>query len=627
MHEKIIFVAPYDGLKNIAVQVMKEMNIHIDTYVGDLGIGIEKTIEAQKNGKRVVISRGGTAKIIKEELDIPVVEIKVTGYDLLRVFNKYKNSQKKIAVIGYENVINGARVIADILGFNIKYLVIEEELEVERKIDSAIDMGIDIVIGDTVSVRAAKKKGIMYELIESGREAIMNSIDEAIKLNEAIERDREKNLRYKTILNFINEGVIAVNKDEEVIIYNEGAEKLLEIPKEKVMYKKVSKVIPNTRIPQVLKSGVTELACIQNIGKATIATNRVPIVLENEIKGAVVTFQDITKIEELEKKIRQELFKKGLIAKRTFEDFKGDSKIINKVIRLSKKYAKSDSTILLRGESGTGKEVLAQAIHNYSDRNKGPFVAINCSAIPSNLLESELFGYVEGAFTGARKGGKKGVFEIAHKGTIFLDEISEMDIKLQARILRVIQEMEVMKIGDDKIIPIDVRIIAATNRNLLNEISNNNFRRDLYYRINVLKIEIPPLKERKEDIQILSKFFLEKYNKKYGKRVNVIDNDTLNMFHNHQWPGNIRELENVIEKIVIVGEKEVLEKDSANIIFNELLDDKEVEYEEDYLKGTLENIERKIARKVLELENYNKTKAAERLGITRVTLNSKLNNV
>ncbi|KAB3536962.1 PAS domain-containing protein [Alkaliphilus pronyensis] len=624
MYDRIAFIAPYEDLKKIADEAMGEMGIFIDTYVGDLQRGVNNAIKAKKEGKKIVISRGGTARVIQEQVDIPVVEIKVTGYDLLRVLNKYKYSKKKVAVIGYGNVISGARVIADILGFNVEYFPIDVEHEVVEKVQLAYDLGIDVIIGDTISVRTANSMGMEYELIKSGKEAIINAYEEAQKLYEAIERESEKKQRYKTIVNFIEEGIIAVNKNEEVILYNPVAEKIFQIPKDKVMYKKASDVIPNTRIPNVLRTGKPELGYIQYTGNAT---NRVPIIVEGEVKGVVVTFQDITRIQEVEQRIREELHKKGLTAKKTFDHILGESKIIKKAIELSKKYAKTDSTILLCGESGTGKEVFAQAIHNYSSRRNKPFVAINCAAIPGNLLESELFGYAEGAFTGARKGGRKGLFEMAHGVTIFLDEISEMDIKVQARILRVIQEMEVMRIGDDRIIPIDVRIISATNKDLEREVKRKSFRNDLYYRINVLIINIPPLREREGDIEVLAKHFIEKYSRLYNKTMNKLSDNVVEVLKRYYWYGNVRELENVIAKLVIVGEEEISKKESAALVFKDLLADDKSEIEVNLLEGSLKEIELKIIKQVLEEENYNKTKTAERLRITRVTLNNKLKDV
>ncbi|RKD31266.1 sigma 54-interacting transcriptional regulator [Thermohalobacter berrensis] len=626
MNENIQIIAPYKELKHISDEVLQELNINIDTTIGDLWNGVKEAKLARKNKKEIVISRGGTAQLIKENVDISVVEIKVTGYDLLRVLSKYIGSRKRIAVVGYSNVISGARTIGDILGLNIYYFVIEKKEDAYSKIRKAAQLGIDVVIGDTISVKTAKKLGLNYDLIVSGKEAVINAISEAIELYKFTIKERRKKKQLQTILNFAHEGIIAVDKKGIIGVYNAAAEKILGIPASEVIGKKINEAIPNTKLPYILKTGKMELGSIQKIDKTYIATNRVPIIIENKILGAVATFQDITKIQELEQKIRQQLSERGLIAKHTFKDIKGKSKIIKDTIKLAKKYSLINSTVLIQGESGTGKELFAQAIHNESDRKNGPFVAINCAALPSNLLESELFGYQEGAFTGARKGGKQGLFELAHNGTIFLDEISEMDIRLQSRILRVIQEKEVMRIGDDKVIPVDVRIIAATNKDLRQEVINDNFREDLYYRLNVLNLKIPPLRERKEDIRLLVKVFLEKFKKKYNSKIERIDSEVLTILENYDWPGNVRELQNVIEKIVVICESKLAKKDNVNMALRELNSHRKISQniEKELLRGTLREIEKRIIERILKEEGYNKTKTAKRLGIDRGTINRKL---
>ncbi|WP_026894695.1 sigma-54-dependent Fis family transcriptional regulator [Clostridiisalibacter paucivorans] len=631
MNQYIRLIAPHRKLKDISDSVIKNKGLYketIDTVVGDLSTGVIKAVEAKKEGIEIIITRGGTATLIKNKVDIPVVEIKVTGYDLLRALKKYIGTHKKIAVIGYSNVITGARSIGEILGLDICWFKIDKESEAIDKVNDAINLGVEVVVGDTISVMAAKSKGLEHRFIMSGKEAVINAIEEAIKIHEISMREREKSKRLKAILDFSHEGIMSVDSKGVVNVYNTAAEKIFNKPYKEVIGKPVKDIIPNTRLPEVLKSGEMELGRIQKINdNMNIAVNRVPIIIKNEVRGAVTTFQDITKIQELEQKIRKEIFKRGLIARHTFQDILGVSQEIKRIIKLAKKYAKIDSTVLILGKSGTGKELFAQSIHNYSNRKKGPFVAINCAALPSNLLESELFGYVEGAFTGARRGGKQGLFEIAHNGTIFLDEIGEMDAMLQARILRVIQEREVMRIGDDKLIPINVRIITATNKDLKEEVINGNFREDLYYRLNVLNLKIPQLKDRKEDIKILVDLFLNKFSKKYGTKVKEIDNDMLEFFQQYDWPGNIRELQNVIEKISVISDTNIAKKEDLDIIIRELCSEGDnIEHQDVLLQGTLKDIEKRILIKVLKEENYNKTKAAMRLGIDRGTINRKLKN-
>lgn len=627
MNRSITIIAPYEELKNVSDEVLEETNLDIETTIGDLWNGVEKAKLAKMKNKEIIISRGGTAKLIKENVDISVIEIKVTGYDLLRVLNKYVGCGKRIAVVGYSNVISGAKAIGDIIGLSLDYFVLEREEEAYSKIKEAADFGVDVVIGDAISVKTARKLGLKYDLIKSGKEAIKNAIDEAIDLYQLTLEEREKKKQLKAILDFSHEGIIAVNKDGIIEVYNHAAEKVFKMSSGNVIGKKIDNLIPNTRIPDVLKTGEMELGSIQKIDETYIVTNRVPIIIKNKVRGVVATFQDITKIQDLEQKIRKQLSKKGLIAKHTFDDIIGSSNAIKELLYLAKKYSKIDSTVHIYGESGTGKELFAQAIHNNSDRSNMPFIAVNCAALPSNLLESELFGYQEGAFTGAKKGGKQGLFELAHNGTIFLDEISEMDIGLQSRLLRVIQEREVMRIGDDKIIPVDVRIIVATNKNLRQAVQNGIFREDLYYRLSVLNLIIPPLRERKDDIELLLDFFLKKFSQKYNSKVQRLDEEVLEILMDYSWPGNIRELQNIIEKISVICEAQIATKDTCRLVFDGLnTQEMQINSSEDIYSGTLKDIERKIIEKILREENYNKTKAAKRLGIDRGTISRKLEN-
>jgi transcriptional regulator with PAS, ATPase and Fis domain len=297
---------------------------------------------------------------------------------------------------------------------------------------------------------------------------------------------------------------------------------------------------------------------------------------------------------------------------------------MKKTIEMAKNYSKTDATILIQGESGTGKEIFAQSIHTNSTRSEGPFVAVNCAALPPQLLESELFGYVEGSFTGASKGGKMGLFEMAHNGTIFLDEIGDMDRVLQARLLRVLEEKQVMRIGSDKIVPINIRVIAATNVNLKGQVTNGSFRSDLYYRLNVLNLNLTPLRGRIIDIKYLANHFIKMSNKKYGTQVEKLSQEVMELLSSYSWPGNIREMKNIIERIVLTAKKDYITLNDIELIIDELNDNEELSREDDmqeeFFDGTLREIKKKIIKKILKEEGDNKSKTAKRLGIDRSTL-------
>nr|WP_275899652.1 sigma 54-interacting transcriptional regulator [Bacillus piscicola] len=342
----------------------------------------------------------------------------------------------------------------------------------------------------------------------------------------------------------------------------------------------------------------------------------------------VITFQEIDQLLELNSDVRSRLHHRRFYAKHTFPDILYESGVMEETIQLARVYSKSESAVLIQGESGVGKELFAQSIHNESNRKEGPFIAINCAALPANLLESELFGYEEGSFTGAKKGGKAGLFEMAHQGTLFLDEIGDLPVDLQTRLLRVLQEKEVMRVGGQKIIPVDVRVISATNKNLYESMKKDEFREDLYYRLNILQVTIPPLRERKADIPALFRYF---WQEKTGEPCEMSES-LWNKLMAHQWPGNIRELENVVERLRMLSSSSELEADE--FIFDHLniekhkhsgkkdfADRMEVEI------GTMKEMEQQIIQELEERYNGNKQKIASVLDISRTTLWKKLTNV
>jgi PAS domain S-box-containing protein len=354
----------------------------------------------------------------------------------------------------------------------------------------------------------------------------------------------------------------------------------------------------------------------------TVVAQAAPIIVNGEMKGSVAVLHDIStikdltdKLEEAEKKLRQ------LTYKYKPEDIIGSSKAINEVRKLIEKAAKVPATVLLRGESGTGKELFANLIHAQSSRSHKNFVRVNCAALSDSLLESELFGYDEGSFTGALKGGKKGLFEEANKGTIFLDEISEISLNTQAKLLRVLQEKEIMRVGSNKNIPVDVRVIAATNADLSKAIKEGKFREDLFYRLSILPIYIPPLRDRKEDIPLLVKSFIAKFNDEYGRNIVDISEEALRILQSHDWPGNVRELENTIGRAIIymnINEKVI---DTIHLPhFNKKkspVDDRVIAYEEaDSLESVLSKTEAEYIKKLYYKLDKNKTRTAKELGIS-----------
>ena len=627
--KNIVFIAPFKGLACLAEQVIKEKNYsNIEVVVADLSYGAKVAKSLVNQGVDIIISRGGTYTMIKEVVDIPVVELKMSSFDILRGFKDLINYKGKIGVAGYGNIIYGCEVIGDLLNLNIDRIEIENEEKAEELIKKHINQGVQVIVGDTIGSSMANKLNCKSYIIESGIESVISSMQEARRILKGLQFEKEKAERVKTIINFIHDGIISIDQEGRITIFNSIAEKIFHISEKEAIGKRIESVVKGTKLIDVLEQGQMKLGEIQDVNGSKIVTNRVPIIVDNKISGVVATFQDVTKIQELEHQIRVKLQKKGFIAKYNFDDIVYKSKIMRECIDMAKTYSLYDSPILILGESGVGKELFAQSVHNNSRRKNAPFVAINCAAITPNLIESELFGYVEGAFTSAIKGGKPGVFELAHGGTIFLDEIGEMPLELQSKLLRVIQEKEVMRIGDDKVIPINVRIITATNKNNKQMIEQGNFRADLYYRINILTLLVPSLNDRSEDIVELSKFFIKKYCTKYYKDIRYMSKNAEDYLNNHNYRGNVRELEGMIERAVILcnGDNIDVKDIRLEVIEHQDIENQKNNETKPKIFKSLSKVENDYINEVIGYCNGNLSEASKILKINRTTLWRKRNS-
>ena len=639
MSYSIAFIAPYKKMGELFSEICQEFNKKIIIKIGDLEEGARQAVELEEQGAiDVVISRGGTAIAIKKKVtNLPVVEVQISGFDLIRALHQARKETNKVAVVGFYPFTYGIKGLGDIMNIDIEILTLKENwyehtLYVEKKLKEIKKQGYNWIVGDNISVEIAERLGMNTVLVESGKEALMQSILEAERVAEVRKRELEKTKRIKSIIDFAYEGIITVDQNGVIDTFNPQAVKIFEKEAYKIIGKNVNKMFPEFDFSKITKIGQKIEGKIWTVGDIKIVANIIPIKINNEIVGAVITFQKVSQIQKTEQKIREKLYLKGNVAENTFNDIIGQSQIFRNLKEEAKNYAQIDSPVLLYGETGTGKELFAQAIHNYSPRRNKSFVAFNCAALPESLLESELFGYVGGAFTGAKKEGKMGLFEQAHEGTIFLDEIGEISQNIQARLLRVLQEHKVRRLGDDKVIPVDVRIIASTNKKLIQLVKENKFRDDLYYRINVLNLEIPPLRERKEDISLLVNFFIKKYGYKFKKIVEGISEEGMQILENYDWPGNIRQLENIIERLVVRTDKNFIMTNLVKEIMKlqyggGIIDNYQKQDNINYpLSGNLENIEKNIIKEIINEEKGNKAAAARRLGISRTTLWRKMNN-
>ncbi|WP_430883473.1 sigma 54-interacting transcriptional regulator [Fusibacter sp. JL216-2] len=399
--------------------------------------------------------------------------------------------------------------------------------------------------------------------------------------------------------------------------------------------KHVTDVIENTRMHKVIEAGVPELNDVQYIRGNKMVANRVPIKRGDRVIGAVgkVIFKDLKDFYTLSNKIStlqsevayyKEELGRARAAKYSFDMIIGGSEATEKTKSMARRAAKTDSNVLIIGESGTGKELFAHAIHNDSSRRFGPFVKVNCAAIPGELLESELFGYESGAFTGARKDGKKGKFELANKGTILLDEIGEMPIEMQVKLLRVLQEREIDRVGGQDPIKVDVRIIASTNKVLEDLVEEGLFREDLFYRLNVMRINLTPIRERIEEIPSITEALIVKLTERLGLYVSGISPEAMNVMMRYEWPGNIRELENVLERAINLLDDDLFIK--AAHLPDKLIKNKYKvrAHKGKLLQNIIEEMEKEIIQQTLEENDFNKNKTAKILGISRAGLYNKI---
>ena len=606
-----------------------EMSAHkvrkiFDALSLDVHVQVWNAKEAPRileRGVRVIMARGGTASRIRNILAVPVVEVPIPFEDMVAALLKACEYGRNIGVVGYYNLLKGLELLNPMLNVNIRQIFADDEPDTFQKIQELARSGVDVIVGGVAQANFAKKMGIHNVIIEFSEKALSYAYNEANTILESVSASARKAEELNTILNTTKEGYIAINADGLITLANKKAYQLSPGLAERLEGLPIDRLFPEfSCVRTVLEERREILQEIASIKNKEILFDVIPLGRgkdKSENFGAIVTFNDVNTITVGEQKIRERV-RQGFYAHYSFDSILGGSEAIKECIRVAKKYAATDSSVLILGETGVGKEIFAQSIHNRSARKENPFVAVNCATLPESILESELFGYEAGAFTDAKKSGKAGLFELAHKGTIFLDEISEMPLVLQSRLLRVLQERKVMRLGGDRVIPVDVKVIAATNNNLMEMVKKNKFRSDLFYRLNVLTIAIPPLRERGEDVVTLAQTFQKHFNPTGGRQ---LSESALRQMLEYGWPGNVRQLRHFMEKLNIISDTPII----TGAITRNVIENYEPAY--GFAKKDVPARERKKAssskddiEKALTLAEGNKTQAASILGIHRGTL-------
>jgi transcriptional regulator with PAS, ATPase and Fis domain len=510
-----------------------------------------------------------------------------------------------------------------------------------RTLDSIIsrklgDIFPGLLNGDDTPHHYEKFKSILhissYETVnhEEGKIMLFQDISEFEKMAEELETVKKLKLTIETTLENAYDGILMTDEKNIITMVSPPMLELFNLEKTEVLYKPVEQVLPQLKLSNVFRSEMAEVSDFNELNGIRYIVHRIPIKKDGKVIGAIgkVMFRQLNEVSELFKRLQKaenkasfyhQQLQKSESARFTWDHIFSKDPYMEKLKKSAAKAAKGRSTVLIRGESGTGKELFAHAIHNSSARSEGKFVVVNCAAIPEDLLESEFFGYEEGAFTGAKQRGKIGKFDLANGGTLFLDEIGDMSLSLQAKLLRVLQEREFYRVGGNVRVKVDVRIIAATNRNLEEMVRQGEFREDLYYRLNVISLNIPPLRDRVQDVEYLITELMKELNSMLGTSIIGISSQAKTALLRYEWPGNVRELRNVLERAMTFAEHgKIQAEDLPDYILSQLSSPLIEQI------SLAENAELGAIRKALSQTNGNKAKAAKLLGISRSGLYEKI---
>ena len=620
---RLLFIVPYPELREKVEHVIshhpEKKRLNADIRV----MTVEDTPDFPADEYDAIIARGYTAqKTVAKYKQVPTIGLSISGYDMVRAISECCEMYhpKKVAVLGFGGQMYEVKNICRFFKIDVEVHAPVRHEELPAKLDQAIAAGCDALIGGYSANIVARQKDFPAVVIRTGEDTVLQAVDEAIHTVDQIRHQRIISQMYKTIIYSSKDGLLYVDAAGVIQVRNRvirqmnGDISLMDRPLKQALpylYKMFRCVVT---------SGQEESGRILTIPgtRVTVSVSCTPVIANKEISGVVFFLSDITMIQNLESQIRRKLSERGFQAKYTFQDIIHQSRVIDQTIETARRYAASDSNVIIVGETGTGKELFAQSIHNSSSRKNGPFVAINCAALPENLLESELFGYVEGAFTGSVKGGKMGLFEQAHGGTLFLDEIGEISLSTQTKLLRVLQEREVRRIGDNKVISINVRIISATNKSINQLAGKELFRRDLMYRLDVLRIFLPPLRQRERDAELLFLHLMRQRGQENGIPVPEINISALSVLNDYPFNGNIRELRNIVERsLVICSGNTITRDDLLKALYPQDLED--TSPLPSYTASQTSSEESSILWALRECSG-NQPKAARLLGINRSTL-------
>ncbi|PRF27002.1 propionate catabolism operon regulatory protein PrpR [Burkholderia multivorans] len=553
-----------DLFREIAGEFDERADVRIVTRAYEDALGA--IAEAGNARPDVIVAAGSNGGFLKTRAQVPVVVVSPTGFDVMQALARARRDATRIALVSAGDTPPEVRRFVAAYGLDVQFASYQTAQEAEACVHDLRDRGIETIVGPGLVTDLAASAGMGAVFLYS-HASVRKAVETALEVAYATHAEAFRRQRLDTLLQHLRDGVVALDAQGRVEAINERLASALGVE-------------PSAAVGRALVDLRPELRTLRGEDGEALATvrgvryvvHRGPLVDRGVTSGSVLTFQESRAVERLDRALRSQPNTQQFAARYSLDDVVGASAPMTRVRELVRRYAKSDATVLVLGESGTGKEMIAQSLHGLSARRSYPFVAVNCGAFPEALLESELFGYEEGAFTGARRGGKTGLFEAAHRGTLFLDEIGEMPPSLQSRLLRVLQEREVIRLGSTEPIRIDVRVIAATHRPLLAAVEAGTFRADLYYRLNILNVGLPPLRERAADIPALAATLLvqaARREPRLAERLRDADDAARVLgavqptLTRYRWPGNVRELQNVIERIAVELAEAADEGDAA----------------------------------------------------------------
>lgn len=555
-----------------------------------------------------------------------VALIAKTDTDVIKTLLRARETSREVLLPVHDNESVDVVFLEKLLDMRIHAVHYRDMSTLREKLQALFEQGYNVLLGGGVSEAMAVSYGASFFRVMPNMRSIKQAIDQAKGLARARREERNSKEQLVSVLRVFREGVVCVDEEGSLVFFNNKAVELLNIHKTRNKEERVKGYCQQLMIFDVLYDETPREDIVLSIGGGQFVVTTLPVSLYAGMHGAVAFISDVNTIRTRSGRLRESRRLSGFVARHTVEDFQGTLPSVQRLKSMVRLYAPHDAAVLIHGETGTGKEVLAQALHNTGPRRDEPFVAINCAALPDSLLESELFGYEEGAFTGAQKGGKPGVFEMAHKGTLFLDEIGDMGADAQLRLLRVLETRELIRIGGNRIIPVDIRIVSASHRSLAALVHGGSFRRDLFYRLAVLRLHIPPLRHRVKDIPLL----LEDVLHCYDADIRNVSPAMLHSMEDYAWPGNVRELLAFMESyLILLGGRR---KDE--LLFMELLHDWTYDgLQADAaaprqpdapakagMKGLTKETRRRIALDAVRECGGNKSHAAARLGISYNTL-------